>query len=166
MIHNCLYLICPTDFLEYTINKKCRTKNYFYTSLGNSFEYNKKTIKLLKKMIKKHNIVEIYFVLSLDNKIVMDVVENNKLYRISALNNFSKEISIQKIYSEIHIGTHNIQFTFLSYYLNKRIKELELQLINVLNLPIKIRGKIYNRIQDSFTNIYLDVVCLKKYQLN
>ena len=32
-----LFLICPTDCLEARINEQYNTVNYFYTSLGNSF---------------------------------------------------------------------------------------------------------------------------------
>ncbi len=63
------FFICPTDCLEHTINTTFKYENYFYTSLGNSFNYNRKTI--------------------------------------------------------------------VSYYLNKKIKELELQLTDVLKEPIK-----------------------------
>lgn len=60
----------------------------------------------------------------------------------------------------------NHQFAVLSFYLNKKIKELELQITNLSNESIKIRGKIYNRDKNKFTNIYFDLGCLEKHHLN
>ncbi|PKV51375.1 hypothetical protein ATE84_3460 [Aquimarina sp. MAR_2010_214] len=165
-MQKCFFLICPTDCLEHTINKTFKYENYFYTSLGNSFIYDSKTIAYIKQIIKKHNIKEIYFVLSMDNKIVLDALGNDEFSNIGALHNFYNEIRIQKERSKISFQRGNRQFRVFSYYLNEKIKELELQLANLSNQPIKIGGKIYNRDQGVFTTIYSDLVCLDKYHLN
>ncbi|KAA1245085.1 hypothetical protein [Aquimarina sp. RZ0] len=123
-------------------------------------------MEYLRGFIKKHNIRAIYFVLSMDNKIILDALGSNEFSSIGALNNFYKEIRRQKKRSKISFEVGNPQFAILSYYLNKKIKELELQLNNLSKLPIKISGKIYNRNQDAFTTIYPDLVCLEKYHLN
>ncbi len=165
-MHKSFYLICPTDCLEHTINKKFKYENYFYTSLGNSFVYDRNTIEYISKIIKKHKIREICFVLSIDNKIVSDALNNNTFLNIGALNNFYTEIRQQKKHSEIAFKKENLQFTIISYYLNKRIKELEIQLINLSSQSIKIRGKIYNRNQDKFSTIYSELICIEKCQLS
>jgi len=162
----CFYFICPTDCLEHTINKTFKYENYFYTSLGNSFNHDSKTLESISSIIKKHDIKEIFFVLSMDNKIILDALGNKEFSNIKTLSNFYTEISIQKEHSRIAFKRGNHQFIVLSFYLNKKIRELELQLTNLSNLHIKIRGKIYNKDQDEFINIYSDLVCLEKYQLN
>ena len=165
-MHKCFYLICPTDCLEYTINKTFKYENYFYTSLGNSFNQDIKTLESISRIIKKHNIREICFVLSMDNKIVVDALGNKEFSNIETLRNFYNEITIQKEHSKISFISYNRQFAVISFYLNKKIKELELQITNLLNQPIKIVGKIYSKDKNTFTNIYSDLICLEKYNLN
>jgi hypothetical protein len=168
-MQKCFFLICPTDCLEQTINKSFTYVNYFYSSLGNSFVYDRKTIGHLGKIIEKHQIKNIYFVLSTDNKIVEDALNNNSNNNFSntrALNNFNTEITKQKEQSKIVSREGNLRFSLLSYFLNNKIKELEIQLSSVLNESVNIDGKIYDRELDTFTTIYSDLICLEKYQLN
>jgi len=165
-MHKCLYLICPTDYLEHTINKKFKCENYFYSSLGNSFTYDCKTIISIKQTIEKHNIMEVCFVLSMDNKIILDALGEQEFVTIRALNSCYNEITNQKEHSQVAFKERNSQFSLLSYYLNNKIKLLQLQFTNSLNIPITIRGKIYNKDHDSFDNIYSDLVCLQKHHLN
>jgi len=95
-MQKCFYFICPTDCLEYTINKRFKKENYFYTSLDNSFVYDTSTIFYIAEVVKKHSIREIFFVLSLDNKIVAEAFNDNDFFYFGILNNFSKEIRKQK----------------------------------------------------------------------
>ena len=85
---------------------------------------------------------------------------------IETLRNFYNEITIQKEHSKISFISYNRQFAVISFYLNKKIKELELQITNLLNQPVKIVGKIYSKDKNTFTNIYSDLICLEKYNLN
>ncbi len=163
-MHKSFYLICPTDFIENTINKTFGGENYFYTSLGNSFNYESKTLEHIKAIIKKHNIKEIYFVLSLNNIIVLDALTTKKKSKIRLLHNFYNDIKSQKERSQTAFKENDNQFTLLSLYLNKKIKEL--RLANLSSQTIKIGGKIYHKDQDTFTNIYSDLVCLEKHNLN
>lgn len=165
-MHTSFYLICPTDCLESIINKTFKSENYFYTSLGNSFNYNIKTLDVISMMIEKYQIKEICFVLSIDNTIVLDALGNKEFSSIPTLHNFYNEISVQKGLVRTFIDTDNRQFAVLSFYLNKKIKELESQINNLLEVPIKIRGKIYNKDNNTFTNIYSHLLCIKKYHLN
>ena len=48
-----LFFICPTDNLEKAINFKFKQENYFLTSLGNSFEFNKDDVKEINTHIKR-----------------------------------------------------------------------------------------------------------------
>ena len=54
--------------LEARINEQYNTVNYFYTSLGNSFNIDQLSLKNIQELIKKHSIKNIYFVLSSDNR--------------------------------------------------------------------------------------------------
>ena len=72
---------------------------------------------------------------------------------------------MQKEHSKTVYKKSNLQFAILSYYLNKKIKELELS-ISLLNHPIKIVGKIYSKDKNTFTSIYSDLLCVEKYCLN
>jgi len=160
-----LYLLCPTDCLESIINNTYKHENYFYTSLGNSVIFDDSSLEQIKRLIKKHDIREISFVLSISNQIVLDALENQYFSDIKGLNNFYNEISRQKERSKISSQRNHLKFSLLSYYLNKKIKELQLQLNNLSNQLI-IRGKIYSKHQNAFADIYSDLVCLDKYQLN
>ena len=74
------------------------------------------------------------------------------------------DIKSQKERSQTAFKENDNQFTLLSLYLNKKIKEL--RLANLSSQTIKIGGKIYHKDQDTFTNIYSDLVCLEKHNLN
>ena len=160
------FLICPTDYLERAINQKIRGENYFYATLGNSFIYDRKIINSLRKIIKKHKISEVYFVLALDNPIFLDALGKNLFSSIDVLNHFYEEIRNQKLRTRKVLENNNEPFKILSYYLNKKIKELTLQLTNFTDISVKIGGKIYKKDQDIFTDIYSDLVCFDTYHLN
>jgi len=163
-----LYLLCPTDCLESIINSTFNNKNYFYTSLGNSVMFdNKQTLKDIKELIKKHEIRDISFVLSNTNKIILDALGNKDFLKIRGLNDFYNKITEQKEHSVLSWHTtDNRQFSILSYYLNKKIKELQLELNSLFFEPIRIHGKIYNKKENMFNNIYSDLICIEKYCLN
>jgi len=165
-MQKCFYLICPTDCLESTINKQFKYENYFYSSLGNSFVYDYKTIISIKQIIEKYDIKEICFVLSMDNKIILDALGEQEFSNIGALQNYYNEIVTEKEHSKVFFQERNSLFPLLSYYLNKKINELQIELTHLLKKPIKIEGKIYNKHQDSFMNIYADLICLTKHSLN
>ncbi len=163
---NTLFLLCPTDCLESVINDVYRYENFFYTSLGNSFTIDMQTIACIKEIIIKHHINKIYLVLSEDNKIIYDALGGQSFSKIRGLKPFYNEIRAQKKHSIISQQNDNPQFSFLSHYLNKKITELRPQLYDVLNTPISIRGRVYNRYERVFKNIYSSLICLEKHCMN
>ncbi len=165
-MYNCLYLLCPTDCLESIINNTFKHESYFYTSLGNSFLFDSETIGHIKDVVKKYNIRKICFVLSADNKIILDALGNKDFSDIRGLKKFYNEIERQKKHSEVSWYTPNRQFSVLSYYMNKKIKELQLELSNFSDHSVRISGKVYNRHEGIFRNIHSDLICTKKYHLN
>lgn len=58
------------------------------------------------------------------------------------------------------------QFSILSYFLNYKIKELQLELGSIINSKLKINGKIYNRFENVFENIHPNLICIEKHYLN
>ena len=161
-----LFLLCPTDFLESRINQVYyESGNYFYTSLGNSFNVDFKTLKGIKESVIKHSINEINFVLSSRNKIVLDALEGQFFSEISGLKKFYQEIIIQKKHSESWQQS-NTEFLILSYYLNNKIKELEGYLSDLPCLSTHIKGQIYNENKNTFKPIYSGLICVENYQLN
>ena len=93
---NKLYFICPTDNIESIINSKLNDNNFYITSLANSITFNYDFIKELHSIIESKKISEITFVLSDDNKLINDALENKKFKNIRSLNHLNLKISSQK----------------------------------------------------------------------
>ncbi|TYA71657.1 hypothetical protein [Seonamhaeicola marinus] len=164
---NSLFLLCPTDCLEPIVNRQFNTENYFLTSLGNTFIYNSETIKHIKETIKTNDIKDVYFVLSLDNQIILDALGSQDFSDIKRLNSIYKEFNTQKETITLSLRKGNLQFSVLSYHLNKKIKELNIALGKIkVRQALKISGKIYDRSNNTFLNIYSDLIYLEKFQLN
>lgn len=161
-----LFLLCPTDCLESIINTEYKGKNYFYTSLGNTFTCDSTTLESIKELINKYKIRKIYFVLSEHNKIVVDAMGGQIFSQIRGLQNFNKTINLNKKQSKLFWKTGDSVFSTLSYYLNQKIIQLQLNLSCVLTQPVIIKGKIFIKSQNTFVDIYPDLVCLRKYNLN
>jgi len=165
-MQKCLYLLCPTDCLEPVINNTFKQENYFYFSLGNSFIVEDNTIENIKKIIKEHHIKEVSFVLSNSNHIVTDALGTQDFSNMRGLRSLYGQLKKQKRYSEIFWQTDYSQFSVLSYYLNSKIKELQLELDNIIDVPLKINGKIYDRCDNIFKRIHSDLICIDKHYLN
>ncbi|WP_452598895.1 hypothetical protein [Pontimicrobium sp. MEBiC01747] len=165
-MHKALFLLCPTDCLETVINTKFASENYFYTSLANSFVSNTKTLDELNTLIVKHNITKIYFVLSRNNQIILDALGKQTFSNFSRLEPLYRSIYKYKGNSQTMWLAEKYQDSIISYFLNHKIKELEQKLSYFQSGTIKIDGKIYNKRENVFNNIYSDFICLKKYHLN
>ena len=165
-MQNCLYFVCPTDYLESVINRTFRHKSYYYSSLGNSVVFDSNTIRQVKSLIRKYNIREVSFVLSYDNRIVLDALGDQDYSEIRGLDNFYNEIKRQKKSSEESWQSCNRRFSILSYYLNKKIKELHAELDSLFADGITIKGKIYNKQERIFADIYSDLISSEYFILN
>ena len=160
-----LYFICPTDCLETIINRTFKQQNYFCTSLGNSIAFDEKMTWEVKKLIDEKDIAEIFFVLSEDNRVVLDATKNHHYSEIRGLSGFYAHIRKNKEQSETSWQTPNLHL-MLSYHLNSKIKELELKFEDYSLKPLRITGLIYNRQQEHFYDIYSDLVCVEYLNLN
>lgn len=161
-----LFLLCPTDALESTINKVSIGENYFYTSLGNSFDVDFSTLQHIQELVEEQEICNIYFVLSNDNKIILDALGGQFFSDIRGLKKCYKEVKKQQRNAEIIEKSAGSQFSILSYYLNRKIKELQFQLNHLCTHDVAVNAKIYNKQEDSFKDIYADLICLERHSLN
>lgn len=165
-MNSSLFLLCPTDFLEPIIETKYKGANYFYASLGNVLTFDLSTLENIKNLLNKKDIRKIYFVLADDNKIFLDALEEQNLSQIRGLKEFNKVIKNQEKQSELLWYASDSKHLIFSYYLNHKIKELEFNLRNALNHSPTIKGKIYTKSLDTFVDIYPNLVCLKRFNLN
>ncbi len=154
-----LYFICPTDHLESVINSTFKQENYYLTSLGNSIAFDTDMMVQMNELLHVKNIRDISFVLSDNNRILSDALENKDYSQITGLSNFYNEITKQKEHSEGVWQTYNRQFLMLSHHLNDKIKELRLALKALSIDPLPISGKIYDRNKETFSEIYSDLIC-------
>lgn len=161
-----LYFICPTDYLEPIINRSFKQRNYFYTSLGNSFVFDQMTMAYLRDFILKHSIEEISLVLSENNSIIDDALTKQGFSKMRNLDSLYNNIKGHKGLSEMFWPNNNCSYTILSYYLNKKIQELRVCLDDLDLSQIEINGKIYNQKANVFDNIYSELICRDYFSLN
>lgn len=157
--------MCPTDCLETSINEKFKSENYFYTSIGNSFNVDKMSIVNIKKLIVKHKIKNIDFVLSLDNSFISFTLNKGFNLQDKGLKKYQEKINKKNIQAKIIDQKVNHRYLLLSYILNDKIKELKVKLADSID-SITICGKIYNKKLDDFTSIYSELINLEKHNMN
>lgn len=165
-MHKNLFFICPTDSIENRINKEFEQENYFYTSLGNSFAHDPKTIVKLSEHIEKYQIEKIYMVLSQQNAIFLDALGKNSYDRIQGLGNFYKTVLLEKSNSIITKKKDTPEVAVLSYYLNKKIIELQTVFKKKASIAIPIEGKIFDTKSNTFKDIYPELLCMRKFCMN
>ena len=161
-----LYFICPTDHLEPVIDDAFGQESYYISSLGNSIVFDDKLMELIKELIVSRDIREIFFVLSDENRIVLDAFENQAFSEIKSLDHFYNQITRNKKQAKVLWRTWNRQLLVLSYHMNEKIRELKLGLNGLFIDQLKISGKIYRRQESSFTDLYSDLLCIESYNLN
>ena len=124
------------------------------------------TIKTIEKLISKHQIKDVNFILSLDNSFILQTLIGNLNLQAKGLKKHSEDIKRKKRHLEVILKEENNGYLLLSYILNNKIKELKLRLIDSHNNPIKIGAKIYDRNLDDFKNIYSELIFFEKYNMN
>ena len=165
-LYRSLFFVCPTDGLEPIINQVFENKNYFYTSLGNSLTFDEVTVELIKRLILKHKIREIFFVVSNGNTIVEDALGNQYYNDIQGLEHYYETLKQEKNHSDIVWQQNSGPFTLLSHYIKGKIEELKIQLERLELGRIHICGKIYDQNQNVFYDIYSDLICRDYFSLN
>lgn len=166
MIKKSLFFICPTDCLEPVISDVFAQENFYYSSLGNSINFNAKSVGQIKKLIRKRDINEILFVLSNDNRIVLDALGKQNYSDVRGLGSFYKKVKLQRDQMGLSWQIWDRPSLLLSYHLNKKIRELTFRLKDFMTDGLSISGKIYNREEDQFTDIYPELICMEHANLN
>ena len=161
-----LFLVCPSDCLEARINERYNTINYFYTSLGNSFNIDQVSLKNVQELINNHSIKNIYFVLSSDNRFILDALERHSIFIDKRLASFYKEIYEYKYLSKKTWITYNEEHLIISHFLNKNIEQLDQKLHSITTYPLTIKGLIFDSLNNNFLTIYSNLTMLNKHQLN
>ena len=161
-----LFLVCPSDCLEARINERYNTINYFYTSLGNSFNIDQVSLKNVQELINNHSIKNIYFVLSSDNRFILDALERHSIFIDKRLASFYKEIYEHKYLSKKTWITDKEEHLIISHFLNKNIEQLDQRLHSITTYPLTIKGLIFDSLKNNFLPIYSNLTMLNKHQLN
>tara|TARA_B100001063_G_C16552938_1_gene446997 strand:+ start:347 stop:733 length:387 start_codon:yes stop_codon:yes gene_type:complete len=79
-------MACPTDFLEPIIDLSSDELNYFYSSFGNNLALDKKILEEIGHTIEKEGIIKIIFVISENNRIILDALSNQNLKNLRGKN--------------------------------------------------------------------------------
>ena len=166
MIHKRLYLICPTDDLEFIIKKRFRGAPYFYTSLGNLISLDERTLGQIAQLVERNSIKEITFVLSTDNNILLDALNDQCFIKIKGLNRgYSDFIECKTQIAEVW-KTYRQKDLIFSYYLNQKIKALKKGLSEfLLNVP-DINGRLYSKSNDRLRLLPSSIIFLSSCRLN
>lgn len=161
-----LFLVCPTDNIELSINSNFKGRNSFISSLGNTLSPKRSDLAEIAKLINEQDIQEITLVLSEDNKIVLDALNNQEYIEIRGLLNAYTNIVNHKRDAKISWQTYDQQAMIISYHLNKKIKELRDSLNHHYSFQGKISGKIFSKHYNSFREIYSPLACINANNLN
>lgn len=165
-MHKCLYMVCPSDYLDSIIDKKFKGPKYFFTSLANNVTLDEKVLKNITSIVKKKKIDQIMFVLSDDNHVILDALNSQKLVNHRGLKvSYDQLLNLkEKTSNTWELGTNYAMI--VSYFLNDKIKQLKFGLAPLLPDFPEINGKLYLRASDSFRVIYPDMVCIDSFYLN
>ena len=162
---NKLYFICPTDNIESIINSKLNDNNFYITSLANSIIFNYDFIKELHSIIESKKISEITFVLSDDNKLISDALENKEYKNIRSLYHFYLKILSQKNFFKKKSTISEIRLDIISYLLNQKKIELK-NITDSLGLKLDINAIVYNKDVNEFTKVKSKLLNLEFFNLN
>jgi len=165
-MHNSLFMICPTDYIESVIRNRFDGKKYFYTSLGNTLTLDKSILSQIAEVIQKHDIKEIIFILSEENSIIKDALYKQSFSTIKGLKESYDLIQGHKNQSLDIWQSNNTHFRLLSYFLNHKIEELQFALSNIISDQIIINGKLYSNDNDCFRYIYPSFMTTNSSLLN
>ena len=111
-------------------------------------------------------IKEICFVLSDDNRIVLDALSNQDFSNITGLENLYDQVLVQKEHLETSWQIQNPQFLILSSFLNKKIEKLNDGLSDLMIGEITISGKIYRKKEHKFDDVFSHTICQEEFILN
>jgi len=161
-----LNFVCPTDHLETIIDQSFDHLNFYCTSLGNCLKIDAGFIASLISIINKNKIGFVYFILSDQNEIIKDAIQNRNYSDIRGLSKLSIRLEGLSEKSREIWDTEELYSLIVSNHLNLMIKELAFNLKDKTAQNIVIQGKIYQHDTATFSNVFPDTVSEKYLNLN
>lgn len=153
-----LYFLCPSENLEAVIEKSFPQENYFLSSLGNSISFSDDFILDINSLIESKGIGKITFILSNNNRFILDAMKNQEFKYIKELKEYYKTIEERKVLTIKSYKNKNFTSLITSHILKTKINELNSNLFDWIRNKISIEGKIYDPTKDMFFDVRINII--------
>ena len=153
-----LYFLCPSENLEAVIEKSFPQENYFLSSLGNSISFSDDFILDINSLIESKGIGKITFILSNNNRFILDAMKNQEFKYIKELKEYYKTIEERKVLTIKSYKNKNFTSLITSHILKTKINELNSNLFDWIRNKISIEGKIYDPNKNIFFDVRINII--------
>ena len=153
-----LYFLCPSENLEAVIEKRYPQENYFLSSLGNSISFSDDFILDINSLIESKGIGKITFILSNNNRFILDAMKNQEFKYIKELKEYYKTIEKRKVLTIKSYKNKNFTSLITSHILKTKINELNSNLFDWIRNKISIEGKIYDPNKNIFFDVRINII--------
>ena len=153
-----LYFLCPSENLEAVIEKSFPQENYFLSSLGNSISFSDDFILDINSLIESKGIGKIIFILSNNNRFILDAMKNQEFKYIKELKEYYKTIEKRKVLTIKSYKNKNFTSLITSHILKTKINELNSNLFDWIRNKISIEGKIYDPTKNIFFDVRINII--------
>ena len=153
-----LYFLCPSENLEAVIEKRYPQENYFLSSLGNSISFSDDFILDINSLIESKGIGKIIFILSNNNRFILDAMKNQEFKYIKELKEYYKTIEKRKVLTIKSYKNKNFTSLITSHILKTKINELNSNLFDWIRNKISIEGKIYDPTKNMFFDVRINII--------
>lgn len=153
-----LFFVCPSDNLETLIEKNYFHKNYFLSSLGNSISFSDDFMDEINSLLETKDIQKITFVLSNNNRFILDAMINQEFKYIRGLKKYYQMVEERKELASKSFKNQNFRSLITSHILKTKVNELNSKLLDWIRNKITIKGKIYDTDKNSFIDVKIDLI--------
>ena len=153
-----LYFLCPSENLEAVIEKRYPQENYFLSSLGNSISFSDDFILDINSLLESKGIGKITFILSNNNRFILDAMKNQEFKYIKELKEYYKTIEKRKVLTIKSYKNKNFTSLITSHILKTKINELNSNLFDWIRNKISIEGKIYDPTKNIFFDVRINII--------
>ena len=153
-----LYFLCPSENLEAVIEKRYPQENYFLSSLGNSISFSDDFILDINSLIESKGIGKIIFILSNNNRFILDAMKNQEFKYIKELKEYYKTIEERKVLTIKSYKNKNFTSLITSHIIKTKINELNSNLFDWIRNKISIEGKIYDPTKNMFFDVRINII--------
>ena len=153
-----LYFLCPSENLEAVIEKSFPQENYFLSSLGNSISFSDDFILDINSLLESKGIGKITFILSNNNRFILDAMKNQEFKYIKELKEYYKTIEKRKVLTIKSYKNKNFTSLITSHILKTKINELNSNLFDWIRNKISIEGKIYDPTKNMFFDVRINII--------